>query len=577
MTIDPSVDKKRRPVPYGLAAGLLLALFASLCFMSQRQKSVTVDEFSHFPSGLYNLVSKDWHMDRESPPLVKCLPAATCLLTKPELRIQPHRRRVNLWAYGYEFMFANSANYRTIFEAGRIVIILFACLGGYLLYRFTTEIFGPISGLFALCLYVFNPNVIAHSRLTTIDAGATCMFFFSIYFFWKFLKRPRTDTALLAGIALGLAQLAKFTALILYPIFLFILCILLCCKPRKRPGEAEPLKRHFLAYVSLFLVAILVSLIVINAGYLFSKTLVPIEQYSFQSSLLKSLSSSLSSDLPVPLPKDHVMGFDGQLALSEGGTRFYEGYLMGERSTEGWWYYYLVAFLVKNPVALFVVLTIAALCWCLARKARPDLVTTLCIWTPVVVLFFYFSFFTNIPIGIRFLLPLLPLLFMASAILCVSKLMTRWPGRLLITILLAAYAVPTFFVFPNYLSYFNLAAGGPSNGHKWLIDSNLDWGQDLPALQRFMKARGIEKVDLGYFGRVDPAIYGISYQLAGRNPEKGVSVISVNYLVGRPYYVLDPNTKEPKPIGAHYYSRYRDLEPTDIINHTLYVFDLRKP
>jgi hypothetical protein len=128
-------------------------------------------------------------------------------------------------------------------------------------------------------------------------------------------------------------------------------------------------------------------------------------------------------------------------------------------------------------------------------------------------------------------------------------------------------------IHPDYLSYFNILAGGPRNGHKWLIDSNLDWGQDLPALREYMTDQGIEKIHLGYFGRADPQIYGVNYDLAGPHLKKGVTAISINFLVGRSYYLLDPKTRQVKFIKADYYNNYRHLQPTRVIGNTLYIFE----
>jgi hypothetical protein len=118
-------------------------------------------------------------------------------------------------------------------------------------------------------------------------------------------------------------------------------------------------------------------------------------------------------------------------------------------------------------------------------------------------------------------------------------------------------------------------AGGPDKGHKWLIDSNLDWGQDLPGLKKYMEKNGIENIRLGYFGRVDPEIYGIDYTLPGSELEAGTYAISINFLVGRPYYLLKNDSKELLYIGLDYFKEYRKLEPVEIINNTIYIFDVR--
>ena len=137
-----------------------------------------------------------------------------------------------------------------------------------------------------------------------------------------------------------------------------------------------------------------------------------------------------------------------------------------------------------------------------------------------------------------------------------------------------SYIAPTILVFPHYLSYFNIVAGGPNEGHRWLNDSNLDWGQDLPGLKEYMEKNEIEKINLGYFGRVDPKIYGIDYTLAKREPEKGIYAISINYLVGRPYYLLKDDVKELIYADLDYYYAFRRHKPVDVIGHTIYIFEI---
>jgi len=553
---------------------LLLVVFAVICFGSMSRKSVTVDEFAHFPAGIYNVFARDWAMNRESPPLVKCLPAISVFITRPTIAISESPSQMNAWAYGYDFMFRNRDAYTFVFGAGRCAIVLLACLAGYLLFRFAREIFGYRAALFGLFLYVFNPNIIAHSRLTTIDVGAACMFLLSVYSFWKFVEDPTPRSTVLAGIAMGLVQLSKFTALILYPAYLLILSI--ATIHRLRCIDSDPVRTgasQCLRPTAYFALIVLISVAVINAGYLLSDTFTPLKEYRFQSTLLKDMAQCCSGSLPIPLPKEYVSGFDEQLAVSEGGRSFYRGYLMGKHSNEGWWYYYLVAFLVKNQTALLIILLSSVIFWLMPGTYKPPLNAALCIWVPIIILFGYFSFFTNIPIGIRYMLPLFPLLFIAAGNLIHLSWMRRRAARVVMILLMAAYLLPTLIVYPNYLSYFNLLAGGPGNGHKWLIDSNLDWGQDLPALREYMDAQGIEKIHLGYFGRVDPRIYGVEYDLADENPESGVTVISVNFIVGRPYYLLDPETMQLKLIDADYYQAYRALEPTRVIGNTLYVFE----
>ena len=561
--------KKYQVISPRILPWILLTVFALIGFFSQREKSVTVDEFIYYPSGLYKLLTFDWRMDRERPPLIECFPALTSLISKPDIKLKPFVNNPNPYDLGYDFMFRNKEKYRQVFQLGRCAVILLAVLCGWLLYRFAFEIYGFQGGLLALFLYVFNPNIIAHSRLTTIDMGATLTIFLSFYCFWKYLKKESWANAIIAGVVLGIAQLSKFTALILYPILILIFVIL---KTRKEHDSQV----SFFKSMILFVILLTVSLFFINAGYFFSRTLTPLSEFNFLSHGLKQFTELSWEGLRVPLPYDYLKGFDMLLALAEGNNPFYGSYLMGEHSLRGWWYYYFIAFFVKNPLPLLLIILFTIYVWARERANRPRLETGLCIWVPVIVFFAYFSFFTHIPIGIRWLLPTFPFLFLAAGSLANANLMRTRGAKVVMIFMLAWHLISTIYVFPDYLAYFNLAAGGPGKGHRWLIESNLDWGQDLPGLKKYMEQRGIKKIKLGYFGRVDPRIYGIDYSLAKRAVESGIYAVSVNFLVGRPYYLLNEDSKGLSYIDLNYFKKYRLLKPKDVIGHTIYIFDISK-
>nr|MBP7017669.1 hypothetical protein [Smithella sp.] len=168
-----------------------------------------------------------------------------------------------------------------------------------------------------------------------------------------------------------------------------------------------------------------------------------------------------------------------------------------------------------------------------------------------------------------------PFLFLASGFLFHQAIIKFKRIQYLLMFLMILYILSALAAYPNYLSYFNIAAGGSRNGSHWLMDSNLDWGQSLPALKKYMDKNNIDKIKLGYFGRVDPEIYGIDYSLAEQKPTQGIYAISINFLVGRPYYLLKENTHELLYIDINYYDQYRYLEPSAVVGHSIYIFDLR--
>ena len=552
----------------------MLFVFAFLCFFSQASESVTVDEFNHFPSGIYNLTTSDWRMDHDSPPLIKCFSALSFLMTHPQIDFKSFDQSPNPWTLGYSFMFLNKGRYQSIFQTGRCMVILLGSLLGWLIYLWAKELYGDPGALFALFLYICNPNILAHSSLTTIDIGASGLILFSIYCFWKYLREGRARSIILAGIALGLAQLGKFTALFLYPAFAMI--IMLDIFMGSDQERHINVRRPPIKYIKDFCIIILISLFIINAGYLFSGSFKPLSEYHFSSSLFNSISSFLWRGFTLPLPYDYLTGLDEQLSISAGGNPFYVSYLMGEHSLHGWWYYYIVAVLVKNPLSLLIILVLAVAAWMSSKAKRPDKLTSLCIWVPIISYFIYFSFFTHIPIGIRYLLPVFPLLFLACGFLFNEFAFEKKSMKAIMTVLVTSYLFTAAYVFPDYLSYFNMASGGSQNGYRWLIDSNLDWGQNLPGLKKYMDKNHIHKIKLGYFGRVDPGIYGIDYSLAEKEPQEGIYAISINFLVGRPYYLLREEGQGLLYADLNYFEKYRTLTPTAVIGNTIYIFDTRK-
>jgi hypothetical protein len=249
---------------------------------------------------------------------------------------------------------------------------------------------------------------------------------------------------------------------------------------------------------------------------------------------------------------------------------------MGEHSLTGWWYYYIIAFFVKNPEPLLIILLFTAVAWIGNKKEKMDKITVLCVWIPIISYFIYFSFYTHIPIGIRYILPVFPLLFLACGYLFNQFMLEQKSMRAILAVLVVSYIFIALSIFPRYLSYFNIVSGGSQNGYFWLIDSNLDWGQSLPGLKKYMDKNHINEIKLGYFGRVDPKIYGINYSLAEKEPLEGIYAISINFLVGRPYYLLRENTQELLFIDINYFEKYRELKPYAIIDNSIYIFDMRK-
>jgi 4-amino-4-deoxy-L-arabinose transferase-like glycosyltransferase len=516
-----------------IAALLLFAIHAFLAADTARKKSVTIDEYSHLPAGITYWNQRTFEMYHQNPPLVKMLAALPAMWLKARVDYSKSWSQylragmpLNAWVFGYEFMYDNARRYHDIFFWSRMAVVGLSLLAGVVVLCWAKELFGATAGLIALALWAFCPNVLAHAGLVTTDLGAASVGFAATYAFWRWLRAPSWPLALLCGVLLGAAELTKFSMLMLLPIW-----IVLWLGRRPRPS--------FVQLAVLFAAGAAV----INTGYAFEGSGRPLGSYRFLSRLLTAprpagaqppalqpgnpwneillerqnrFAGTWLARIPVPLPRHYLEGFDEQKLESEGvHGEGYPVFLLGRMQRSGWWWYYFFALAVKVPLGTWL-LSVLALAACIlvpsARAARAD---EFALWVPAVVFLGVMSFLTDINLGVRYVLPIFPFWFVS-----VGRI-GRWveTGGLracaLVAALLAWNVVETARFHPHHLAYFNALAGGPAGGHRYLIDSNLDWGQDLPSLRDWLRDhRGGARAGLAYFGNEDPAVAGVPFALA---------------------------------------------------------------
>lgn len=560
-----------------LAVSILLAIMALTCLLSLRVKSPTVDEFAHLPAGYYYWKTGDFSLYGKNPPLVKLICALPLLTMDISMKLPPSyvdEGDWRPWMFGTRFMRENAAAYDTIFFIGRIPAVVLALLLGFYVFRWARQLYGLRGGLLSLLLYTFSPNMLAHSRLVTTDVGCTCFMFMAVYYYWRSFRSYRRRAWLGAGICLGLALLSKFTALLLLPIFGLLL---LLSSWRGKPaetgapspalGKPQPvfLQRFWDGSLRLFLI-ILIAIFIVNLGYGFQGSFKSLRSIPHKSELYGALDCFPLNRIPLPFPAAYVQGFDRQKIDAEQGV--FLNYLKGRLSNRGWWYYFFYAFFVKTPIPLHIGILVS-IWYVFKRRQAGDAQAFLIV--PMLVTVIVFSFFSQINVGLRYVLPMFPFLFVwlgQLAQLRVEKPVLRWTAGAL----LVGYVASSASIFPDYLAYFNVLAGGPSKGHRHLLDSNLDWGQDLKRLKDHLEKNGIREVGLAYFGHVDPGTYGIAYHLIGEQPESGHIAISANYLYGLPYIITYGS--RPVSIRPHTFKWLNSYEPRAHVGYTIFIYSI---
>jgi hypothetical protein len=518
----------------------LLILFAVRGVLAMQSDGTTVDEPLHLAYGERALSAGTFLRDQgtlNSKMPVSVLNAIPVLLAARAAR-------------------GHTLSWRQQLFAARLPSLLLGLLLGWLVWRWAQALFGPAGGILALVLYTFCPNVLAHAHLVTTDIGTALGMFAASYLLWRYLEQPSAGRLALAAAAFGLAQLTKATAVLLVPAFALILGVRAVRAARdawrRRASSgmgwketASTLARQAARSCALLFCFAIIALFVLDTGFWWEGTGTPLKRYAFVSDGFRPLANlPLLRDLPLPLPYAYVQGLD---MVSRDAMAETWSYLRGSYSQSGFRSYFLWGFLVKIPLATQVLLVLALWLWCRGRARAPDAEAFLVV--PVLVLALDLSLHFRLDIGFRYFLPALPFLFVFIARLAAPGMVgLRAPSVRLVSavVLLAWLIASSFSVHPHYLAYFNELAGGPAYGWRWLIDSNLDWGQDDEYVRRVVAAHGPGRV------LFDPS-----------GPVAGRIAVGVSNLVGR----------DPGAAKRHAWLR-DNFKPIATIGYTWKIFDV---
>lgn len=438
---------------------LLLAFFFLFSALSVQGKAETYDEPKHYRYGSNILNGDSTRFDDSKMPF-----SAWNALPAKIAEIAPFLDKL----------------YLSRLITARLMTTLFSLLIAYVVFIWSRELYGFVPALISLGLYILDPNIIAHSQLITTDIYAAGMVLFSSYWLWKFANTRKPLDGLLLAFTLGLAQLAKYTAISLYPLFAVALLVYDWSRLSEiyKSRKWQELKSLLWQYAKYVLVAVLMGILIINIGFLFNRTFIPLGDYAFRSELLNSIQSKISSVIPVPYP--YLEGLDWIIQRERSHSGFGPVYLLGEtRYNQGFHGYYFVAFLLKVPVATQIILLFALVVYFWDASRRRNLIKNewFLLW-PIFFYAIYFNFFYRAQIGIRYFLIVFPLLYIFAGGLFKNWASIDWRKKA------AAFALGMYLIlsvlsyYPYYLSYFNEIVWDRKMAYQYLADSNLDWGQD---------------------------------------------------------------------------------------------------
>ncbi|OHB17380.1 MAG: hypothetical protein A2749_02005 [Parcubacteria group bacterium RIFCSPHIGHO2_01_FULL_45_26] len=496
---------------------ILLAVTFLLPFFSAQNFSAASDEITHLPSGYSYWKTGLIQLNPQHPPLVKLLAAFPLLFM--DLKFDQKNPSLSgplkgEWQFGQNFLFANNADQLLFW--GRLPVMFLSLLLGFYVFKWASEMFSPKAGLLALFIYALMPAIIASAQFVTTDLPVAAFSFITLYYLWKFftpnLSGTRSDLVPLVslvptktrhlvfcGLFLGLALSSKFSAVLLFPIIVLLLLVYFWSKEGEWEGKMSQAIKWLAALFAL------------SFGVVYLTYLMPLD-FSFYLKGLKTVYADWGSN--------------------------YKFYLNGHFSAGGWWYYFPLAFLMKTPLPVLIVLALVPLFY---KKYRWSFKNSAFIFIPIIIFGFIISWKAG-NISLRYLLPIYPFLILYAAGLAVSlevSLATlsrvwRTLAGLFLTGLAGWYIWSTVSIYPDFLAYFNETVGGPKNGYKYLDDSNLEWGQDLKRLDAYQKQHPETKV-LYSWDYTNPSYYGIQNILpkepaSFQNPT-GRYAVNIHFLV----------------------------------------------
>ncbi|MGQ0636554.1 MAG: ArnT family glycosyltransferase [Planctomycetaceae bacterium] len=569
--------------------GALLLIHLALGIDAARRLTVTHDEYWHLPAGLLGWIEGRFDYDNLNPPLTRLWAALPVVLTQSEGQTDAAPPPSGLDSLGHWLLAYAPADYTWNYSLARAMNLLWSLAAAVILALWSRQLFGERAACLTVALWTFCPNVLAHAALVTPDVGASCLFLATLYALWCYAQAPSWRGAGLFGILLGLAQLAKFTNLLLYPLSIVMLAL---ARAARQPASAPstiapppaavsppadgPTQRPIFAaglggMLWQVLAAWLLSLVVLNAGYFFDGSGRTLEFFRFQHFAPPALKTWFPAwrSIPILLPEQYVEGLAHQKQIMDSP---HPVYLDGQWSTSGFTDYFVKALLYKLPHATQALLVLGALFALRSRGGRGTFSTQALLWLPVLALVAVASA-TGMQLGVRYLLPAFPFVMLLAG-QCGRWL--DWPRYRVRSAVVALFALAlplSLRYHPQHLAYFNELAGGPVGGRSHLLDSNLDWGQDLRELAQWLRTHQIDDVGLAYFGMLPPAELGINYHVPPRNPAPGWYAVSVNFVMGRPHTVRNSDG-EMRSADFDEFGWFRYFQPTTRIGTSIDVYHI---
>jgi hypothetical protein len=476
-----------------LALTFLLVIAIARIASTYHVFNLTIDEPAHIACGIEWLEKGVYRYETLHPPL-----ARVSVSIGPYLAGVRGTDAPTMWAEATRILSARGSYWRNLMLA-RMGVLPYFILATVVVFLWTKRLFGAPAGLIAAAVFTLMPTVLAHSGLATTDMPFTALFCWALYSFTLWLRAPDWRTSAQFGIAAGLALSAKFSTLVFLPACATAIFVMYIAA-----GQ-----RNWRAFARTGTVVVLCGFFVAWGAYRFSHE--PLSQMTAgperaaaklfgKSSRMTGAVRRIASTVQVPAPEL----YDGLRYLRQQNSNGRLASLFGRVTRGGWWYFFFVSVAVKTPLAVLLLAALGTVVLLFRYlRDRSDWESPAPLVAALVVMVVTVP--SRFNIGVRHVLPVFAFL----SILAAVGLVTLWQrcqwrliSRAAAVLLFVWLAISSVRSHPDYISYFNEFGG--SDPSRILVNSDLDWGQDLARLATWLREHHIEQVGIEYGGVFDP-------------------------------------------------------------------------
>ncbi|MBM3739731.1 MAG: hypothetical protein FJW39_28525 [Acidobacteria bacterium] len=533
---------------------VLLLAQAALLVHQAWVTGVTVDEPAHVLSASLYWKGNDILRPRDMPPAIKIAAGMMPVVRKlPVPYHKPAWKNLDEWNLAQDLveLLPPARLHRTFFQA-RLPLILFPLLTCAVIFTWGRALFGFVPAAVAATLFAFEPTALGHGALVKNDHAAALGYLLFWFQAWRYWRDPSTRNVLLLALAMSAAIFAKLSLLILLPAGTLILLL---------RGARW---RVFLAPAVVYLCTL--------AGSWFDTGPLPAARFAEIAADSRPpawvhAGAWLFQFIPTPM-----LMFEGVVSLSQSHAAGNPVYLLGSKYPQGSPWYFLVAWAVKSPEALQILL-IAGIAAAFLLARRKELNALPFLLAPPVI-YITGASMVSMQLGFRLILPALPF----AVLLCAAafRYLEQHRARFALYALLAWFLSATAWNYCALIGYFNLWAGGRSNGLTYLADSNIDWGQDLRALRHWYDAAKPSGLKLFYFGNDSPASYFADSEITRLAPPWSPGLVKSDRFEPQPgYYAVSANL-----IPGHmfedrfrgYFAAFRKMTPVHRAGSSIYIY-----